>query len=112
MKITDAKVLVCCPGRNFVTLKISTDESVNNFGIQEYMRHTSQTDEVFPHGYYFKAGYLHPGAASGLGLDYNEKLAESCPYARAYLPLNRPSHATSFNSSFNSPDLLLMLPPP
>ena len=26
MKITDAKVLITCPGRNFVTLKISTDE--------------------------------------------------------------------------------------
>jgi hypothetical protein len=25
LKITDAKVFTCCPGRNFVTLKIYTD---------------------------------------------------------------------------------------
>jgi hypothetical protein len=34
--------------------------SISNFGIQEYMRHTKETDEVFPHGYYFRDGYLHP----------------------------------------------------
>jgi mannonate dehydratase len=73
------------------------DISVNNFGIQEYMRHTSQTDEVFPHGYYFKDGYLHPGDASGLGVDYNEKLAEGFAYERAYLPVNRKSDGTMFN---------------
>ena len=28
MKITDAKVIVCCPGRNFVTLKITTEDGV------------------------------------------------------------------------------------
>ena len=28
MKITDARVIVTCPGRNFVTLKIETDEGV------------------------------------------------------------------------------------
>ena len=32
MKITDAKVFVSCPGRNFVTLKISTDEGVYGLG--------------------------------------------------------------------------------
>jgi mannonate dehydratase len=73
------------------------DISVNNFGIQEYMRHTSQTDEVFPHGFYFKDGYLHPGDAAGLGVDYNEKLAESLPYERAYLPVNRKLDGTMFN---------------
>jgi mannonate dehydratase len=73
------------------------DISVDNFGIQEYMRHTSQTDEVFPHGYYFKDGYLHPGEAAGLGVDYNGKLAESFPYERAYLPVNRKLDGTMFN---------------
>jgi mannonate dehydratase len=63
--------------------------SVHNFGIQEYMRHTLQTDDVFPHEYYFKDGYLHPGDAPGLGVDYDEKLAEQFPYKRAYLPVNR-----------------------
>ena len=32
MKITDAKVFVCCPGRNFVTLKITTDEGLYGLG--------------------------------------------------------------------------------
>ena len=32
MKITNADVIVCCPGRNFVTLKITTDEGVTGLG--------------------------------------------------------------------------------
>lgn len=32
MKITEAKVIVCSPGRNFVTLKIVTDEGVYGLG--------------------------------------------------------------------------------
>jgi len=32
MRITDAKVFVCCPGRNFVTLKIYTDSGVYGLG--------------------------------------------------------------------------------
>src|SRR5438128_6367994 len=32
MKITDAKVIVCCPGRNFVTLKIVTEDGVYGLG--------------------------------------------------------------------------------
>ena len=28
MKIADTKVIVCCPGRNFVTLKITTEDGV------------------------------------------------------------------------------------
>ncbi len=32
MKITDAKVIVCSPGRNFVTLKIYTDQGVYGLG--------------------------------------------------------------------------------
>jgi mannonate dehydratase len=73
------------------------DISVNNFGIQEYMRHTKETDEVFPHGYYFKDGYLHPGEQAGLGVEYNEQLGERFPYERAYLPVNRKLDGTMFN---------------
>jgi mannonate dehydratase len=73
------------------------DISVNNFGIQEYMRHTRETDEVFPHSYYFKDGHLHPGDAPGLGVDYDEKLAGKFPYERAYLPVNRKLDGTMFN---------------
>jgi mannonate dehydratase len=32
MRITSAKVIVCCPGRNFVTLKITTEEGVYGLG--------------------------------------------------------------------------------
>jgi hypothetical protein len=32
MKIVEAKVIVCCPGRNFVTLKITTEDGVYGLG--------------------------------------------------------------------------------
>jgi mannonate dehydratase len=32
MKITDAKVIICSPGRNFVTLKITTEDGVYGLG--------------------------------------------------------------------------------
>ena len=32
MKIVDAKVIVCCPGRNFVTLKIVTEDGIHGLG--------------------------------------------------------------------------------
>jgi mannonate dehydratase len=73
------------------------DISIPNFGIQEYMRHTKETDEVFPHEYYFEKGYLHPGDKPGLGVDYNEKLADKFPYERAYLPVNRKLDGTMWN---------------
>lgn len=71
--------------------------SINNFGIQEYMRHTPETDEVFPHTYSFSDGYLNVTDAPGLGVDFNEKLAEKYPYERAYLPVNRKLDGTLFN---------------
>jgi len=73
------------------------DISVSNFGIQEYMRHTQQTDEVFPHSYYFKNGYLHPGDRPGHGVDFDERLAAKFPYERAYLPGNRKLDGTMWN---------------
>ena len=63
--------------------------SIPNFGIQEYMRHTAETDAVFPHGYSFADGMLHPGDQPGLGVDIDETLAAEHPYKRAYLPVNR-----------------------
>jgi mannonate dehydratase len=65
------------------------DLSVHNFGIQEYMRHTTETDLVFPHHYKFENGMMHPGDAPGLGVEINEELAAKYPYQRAYLPINR-----------------------
>jgi mannonate dehydratase len=73
------------------------DISIPNFGIQEYMRHSKETDEVFPHNYYFEKGYLHPGDKPGLGVDYDEKLAQKFPYERAYLPVNRKLDGTMWN---------------
>jgi len=65
------------------------DISVHNFGIQEYMRHSEDTDRVFPHAYRFADGALDPGEAPGLGVEIDEKLAAQFPYQRAYLPVNR-----------------------
>lgn len=71
--------------------------SVNNFGVQEYMRHTEATDEVFPHHYHFDNGYLHITDAPGLGIDIDEEKASQYPYERAYLPVNRKLDGTLFN---------------
>lgn len=65
------------------------DLSVPNFGIQEYMRHTQETDAVFPHAYRFEDGMMHPGDAPGLGVELDLAKAERHPYRRAYLPVNR-----------------------
>jgi mannonate dehydratase len=73
------------------------DISVHNFGAQEYMHHTNETDEVFPHAYTFKSGHLYPGDAPGHGVDFNEKLAAKFPYERAYLPVNRLEDGTLWN---------------
>ncbi len=62
---------------------------VPNFGIQEYMRHSDETDAVFPHAYTFKDGFMHPGEAPGHGVTIDEALAAKYPYQRAYLPVNR-----------------------
>ena len=71
--------------------------AIPNFGIQEYMRHTVETDAVFPHAYRFADGMLHPGDAPGLGVDIDEALAETFPYARAYLPVNRLEDGTMWS---------------
>lgn len=65
------------------------DLSVPNFGVQEYMRHTPETDAVFPHAYTFENGAMHPGDAPGLGVDIDEELAAKYEYKRAFLPVNR-----------------------
>ena len=73
------------------------DLSVPNFGIQEYMRHTEETDAVFPHHYRFADGMMHPGDAPGLGVEIDEELAAKYPYQRAYLPVNRLEDGTMFH---------------
>jgi mannonate dehydratase len=63
--------------------------ALHNFGIQEHMPHTDETDRVFPHAYSFEAGFMYPGDRPGLGVDLDEDLAAKYPYQRAYLPVNR-----------------------
>jgi mannonate dehydratase len=65
------------------------DISIANFGIQEYMPHTTETNEVFPHTYSYADGYMTPGEQPGLGVTLNEEAAKRFPYQRAYLPINR-----------------------
>ncbi|MET4665872.1 D-mannonate dehydratase ManD [Sphingomonas sp. PvP056] len=73
------------------------DLSVPNFGVQEYMRHTPETDAVFPHEYSFYRGMMHPGDAPGLGVDIDEELAKGYEYQRAFLPVNRLEDGTMYN---------------
>jgi mannonate dehydratase len=73
------------------------DMWVPNFGIQEYMRHTEETDAVFPHAYRFADGYLHPGDAHGHGVDIDEELAAKYPYRPASLPIARLEDGTMWN---------------
>jgi mannonate dehydratase len=63
--------------------------AIPNFGIQEYMRHSPETDELFRPSYAFAGGMLVPGEAPGLGVDYDDAIAGAHPYAAAYLPVNR-----------------------
>ncbi len=70
------------------------DLSVHNFGIQEHMPHTPETDAVFPHAYTFQDGTMYPGDAPGLGVDIDEEAAARYPYERAYLPVNRREDGT------------------
>ncbi len=63
--------------------------AIPNFGIQEYMKHSPETDAVFRPTYRFEDGLLHPGEEPGLGVEYDDQAAAAHPYARAYLPVNR-----------------------
>ncbi len=73
------------------------DLSIPNFGIQEFMRHTEKTNDVFPHGYTFKKGFLFASETPGLGVDIDEVRAAKYPYKPAYLPVNRLEDGTMFN---------------
>lgn len=73
------------------------DTWVPNFGIQEYMRHTPETDAVFSHDYSYADGMLKVGDTPGHGVDIDEELAAKYPYDRAYLPVNRLTDGTLWN---------------
>jgi mannonate dehydratase len=72
-----------------VAAALHFDLAIHNFGIQEHMPHTDETDAVFPHSYTFKDGIMYPGDGPGLGVDLDERLAAKYEYQRAYLPVNR-----------------------
>jgi len=65
------------------------DAWVPNFGIQEWMFHTTETNDVFPHDYEFRAGRLFCGESPGHGVTIDEKLAAKFPYAPKQLPIAR-----------------------
>lgn len=71
--------------------------AIANFGIHEYMRHTPETEAVFPHAYAFNNGSLHPGEIPGHGVDIDEMAAAKFPYRRAYLPVNRLEDGTMWS---------------
>jgi mannonate dehydratase len=73
------------------------DTWVPNFGIQEYMRHTPETDAVFPHDYRFEQGCLSAGDTPGHGVDIDEALAARYPYSPAFLPVARLEDGTMWN---------------
>ena len=73
------------------------DSWVPNFGIQEYMRHSPETDAVFPHAYRFEDGLLFPGDAPGHGVDIDEALAAKHPYEPKQLPVARLEDGTMWN---------------
>ena len=73
------------------------DTWVPNFGIQEYMRHTPETDAVFPHDYRFDRGFLQAGETPGHGVDIDEELAARYPYRPAYLPVARLEDGSMWN---------------
>ncbi len=63
--------------------------AIPNFGIQEYMKHSPATDEVFQPTYTFSTGLLAPSDEPGLGVSYQDDVAAAHPYAAAYLPVSR-----------------------
>lgn len=73
------------------------DTWVPNFGIQEYMRHTPETDAVFPHDYRFEAGRLYCGETPGHGVEIDEALAARYPYDPKQLPVARLRDGTMWN---------------
>lgn len=65
------------------------DTWVPNFGIQEYMHHSQETNDVFPHDYVFRDGRLFCGETPGHGVTIDENLAAKFPYAPKQLPIAR-----------------------
>lgn len=51
MKIVGAEVFVTCPGRNFVTLKITTDDGITGLGVaRRFFLHQNAINFALPEG--------------------------------------------------------------
>ncbi|SCK35392.1 D-mannonate dehydratase [Streptomyces sp. WMMB 714] len=74
--------------------QLHLDLAVHNFGIQEYMRHSPHSLEVFRTSYTFEDGLLHPSDTPGLGVELDLDAAGRFPYEPAYLPVNRLADGT------------------
>lgn len=68
---------------------VHLDIALHNFGIQEFMRFSPATLEVFDTGVTFADGLLNPSERPGLGVNYRDDAATAHPYEPAYLPVNR-----------------------
>jgi len=73
------------------------DTWVPNFGIQEYMLHSAETNAVFPHDYVFRDGRLFCGASPGHGVSIDEQLAAKFPYSPKQLPIARLADGTMWD---------------
>jgi mannonate dehydratase len=56
------------------------DLAISNFGIQESVRFSQATQDVFPGAPTMKNGYMHVAEVPGLGVDVNEELAAKFPF--------------------------------
>ncbi len=70
--------------------------SIPNMGVQEWTDFASVPvlQEVFPEPCRLSDGYARPNEAPGLGIDFNEKRAETYPYKPVYMPHIRRADGT------------------
>lgn len=81
-----AEVVMTCPGRNFVTLRITTDDGLTGWGDATVngREPAAVRAEFGP-----ELPLLHPSDAPGLGVEVDQGVAARFPYRAAYLPVNR-----------------------
>lgn len=64
--------------------------AIQIFGIQEYIKHSAATHEVFETQYTLEGDKLKlSDTVAGLGVEYNDEAGEAHAYSVAYLPVNR-----------------------
>ncbi len=65
------------------------DLAIPNFGIQEFIEHDPRVSDVFRWDTRLVDGYLVVAHRPGLGVEVDEAVAHTYPYAPAYLPTLR-----------------------